>query len=61
MIYSLKSLRSIKEDIATTSGNQQEDKEQDIATTSGEHNLKVIDDNNENIEDIKRIEDLYKK
>ena len=61
VIYSLKSLRSIKEDIATTSGNQQEDKEQDIATTSGEHNLKVIDDNNENIEDIKRIEDLYKK
>lgn len=58
VIYSLKSLRSIKENIATTSGDQ--DKEQDIATTSGEHNLKVID-NDENIEDIKRIEDLYKK
>lgn len=56
VIYSLKSLRSIKENIATTSGNQQEDKEQD----KQEHNLKVID-NDENIEDIKRIEDLYKK
>ena len=63
VIYSLRSQISQKENIATTSGDQQEDKEQDkqdIATTSGEHNLKVID-NNENIEDIKRIEDLYKK
>lgn len=59
MIYSLKSQRSIKENIATTSGDQQEDKEQDRKNEE-EHNLKVID-NNENIEDIKRIEDLYKK
>ena len=36
---------------------EQEDKEQD---REQEHNLKVID-NDENIEDIKRIEDLYKK
>lgn len=53
VIYSLRNLGSLKENIATTSGDQQEDKEQ-------EHNLKVID-NDENIEDIKRIEDLYKK
>lgn len=52
-------MRSIKENIATTSGDQQEDKEQDKENEE-EHNLKVID-NNENIEDIKRIEDLYKK
>lgn len=51
VIYSLKSQISQKENITTTSGDQ--DKEQ-------EHNLKVID-NDENIEDIKRIEDLYKK
>lgn len=48
-------MRSIKENIATTSGDQQEDKPE-----PPEHNLKVID-NDENIEDIKRIEDLYKK
>lgn len=57
VIYSLKSQISQKENIATTSGDQQEDKEQD---REQEHNLKVID-NNENIEDIKRIEDLYNK
>ena len=57
VIYSLRSQISQKENIATTSGDQQEDKEQD---KEEEHNLKVID-NNENIEDIKRIEDLYKK
>lgn len=51
VIYSLRSQISQKKNIATTSGDQ--DKEQ-------EHNLKVID-NDENIEDIKRIEDLYKK
>lgn len=60
VIYSLKSQISQKENIATTSDDQdkeQEDKEQD---REQEHNLKVID-NDENIEDIKRIEDLYKK
>lgn len=55
MIYSLRNLGSLKENIATTSGDQ--DKEQ---PEPPEHNLKVID-NDENIEDIKRIEDLYKK
>ena len=59
VIYSLKSQISQKENIATTSGDQQEDKEQDKENEE-EHNLKVID-NNENIDDIKRIEDLYKK
>lgn len=49
VIYSLKSLRSIKEN--------EQDKEQE---DKPEHNLKVID-NDENIEDIKRIEDLYKR
>ena len=52
---------SLKENIATTSGDQQEDKEQDKEQDrEQEHNLKVID-NDENIEDIKRIEDIYKK
>lgn len=63
VIYSLKSMGSLKENIATTSGDQQEDKEQDREQEQDkeqEHNLKVID-NDENIEDIKRIEDLYKK
>lgn len=55
VIYSLKSQISQKENIATTSDDQ--DKEQ---PEPPEHNLKVID-NDENIEDIKRIEDLYKK
>ena len=55
VIYSLRNLGSLKENIATTSGDQQEDKPE-----PPEHNLKVID-NDENIEDIKRIEDLYKK
>lgn len=59
VIYSLKSLRSIKENIATTSGDQQEDKEQPEPPVKN-NRLKVID-NDENIEDIKRIEDLYKK
>lgn len=57
VIYSLRNQISQKENIATTSGDQQKDKEQD---REQEHNLKVID-NDENIEDIKRIEDLYKK
>ena len=61
VIYSLRNLGSLKENIATTSGDQQEDKEQDKEQDrEQEHNLKVID-NDENIEDIKRIEDLYKK
>lgn len=57
VIYSLKSMRSIKENIATTSDNQQEDKQEQPVKNN---RLKVID-NDENIEDIKRIEDLYKK
>lgn len=59
VIYSLRSQISQKENIATTSGDQQEDKEQD---KEQEHNLKVIDNNeSENIDQVKRIEDLYKK
>lgn len=64
VIYSLKSLRSMKENIATTSGDQQEDKEQDKEQEDKEqeHNLKVIDNiESENINQVKRIEDLYKK
>lgn len=48
---------SLKENIATTSDNQQEDKQEQPVKNN---RLKVID-NDENIEDIKRIEDLYKK
>ena len=54
VIYSLKSQISQKENDIN---REHEDKEQD---REQEHNLKVID-NDENIEDIKRIEDLYKK
>ena len=58
VIYSLKSLRSIKENEQDKEQeDKQKDKEQD---KEEEHNLKVID-NDGNIEDIKRIEDLYKK
>ena len=58
VIYSLRNLGSLKENDIN-----RDKKQEDIVTTSGdqsEHNLKVID-NDENIEDIKRIEDLYKK
>ena len=57
VIYSLRNLGSLKENIATTSDNQQEDKQEQPVKNN---RLKVID-NDENIEDIKRIEDLYKK
>lgn len=57
VIYSLRNLGSLKENIATTSGDQQEDKQEQPVKNN---RLKVID-NDENIEDIKRIEDLYKK
>lgn len=56
VIYSLKSQISQKENDIKQEDREQ-DKEQD---REQEHKLKVID-NNENIEDIKRIEDLYKK
>lgn len=60
VIYSLKSQISQKENEQDREQDkEQEDKEQDRKNEE-EHNLKVID-NDENIKDIKRIEDLYKK
>lgn len=57
VIYSLRNLGSINSlsDLDIERQNIRQDRE-----NREEHNLKVID-NNENIEDIKRIEDLYKK
>lgn len=62
VIYSLRNLGSMS-DLDIERQNMEQSREgQDREDNEQEHNLKVIDNNeSENIDQVKRIEDLYKK